>query len=277
MRSRRLGSELRRLREAAGKTADQAAQVLECSRPRISRIENGLNPLRQRDLRDLLEFYEVTDATLRHGLEDLVRTAGQRGWWFEYGDTIPPSYADLIGLEAEAEYIRSWQLALVPGVLQTEAYARAVLEANPAGVDPAVVEQRVAVRMERRKTTFEGERIPRFWAIMWEPLLRTPVGGPGVMKAQLQALVRSAGQPQVTLQVLPSERGASAGTSGAFVMFQIPPPYGDVVFLESLTSSSYIESPEDIRGYTLAFDHLRSYALDPTDSLSLISEIASSL
>ncbi|MDH6109043.1 transcriptional regulator with XRE-family HTH domain [Kitasatospora sp. MAP12-15] len=274
VRGRRLGSELRRLRDSVNKTTEDAAQALKCSRAKISRIETGASGIRRLDLGILLDLYGVTEQRDRDSLEALARDSRKRGWWHDYGDTIPPAYADFLGLEGDARYIRTWQPLVVPGLLQTEGYARALLEANPAAVRPERIDQLVRVRMERKDVLSKSDPA-RFWAIIWEPALRCPVGGRDVQRAQLDQLTKAAQLPNVTLQVVPMDVGATAGACGAFVMFGFTDsPTPGAVFLETLTSSHYLEQEAELDGYGLVFEYLRSAALSPAKSLDMISSIA---
>ncbi|WP_406092377.1 helix-turn-helix domain-containing protein [Kitasatospora purpeofusca] len=276
VRARRLGSELRRLREAVGKGTEDAAQALACSRAKISRIETGASGVRRLDLGILLDLYGVTGRE-RSALEELSRDSKKRGWWHDYGDTIPPAYADFLGLEGDARYIRTWQSMVVPGLLQTEHYARAVLEANPAAVRPERIDQLVEIRMERKDVLSKPDPA-RFSAIIWEPALRCPVGGRSVQRTQLEHLAAVAQLPNVTLQVVPLDVGATAGACGAFVMFGFTDsPIPGAVFLETLTSSHYMEQQAELDGYGLVFEYLRSSALNPANSLDMISAIAAEI
>ncbi|MFI6152314.1 helix-turn-helix domain-containing protein [Kitasatospora sp. NPDC051170] len=273
VRARRLGSELRRLREAAGKSTEDAAKVLACSRAKISRIETGASGVRRLDLGILLDLYGVA-ANERTGLEELSRESKKRGWWHDYGDTIPSAYVDVLGLEDDARYIRMWQTMVVPGLLQTESYARALLEANPAAVRPERIDQLVKIRMERKEVLAKPDPA-RFWAILWEPALRCPVGGATVHREQLVHLTEMAQLPNVTLQVVPLGVGATAGACGAFVMYGFSDsPTPGAVFLETLTSSHYLEEQGELDGYGLVFEYLRSAALNPKESLDMIAAIA---
>ncbi|MGK4582697.1 helix-turn-helix domain-containing protein [Kitasatospora sp. HPMI-4] len=274
VRGRRLGSELRRLRESAGKTTEDAAGALKCSRAKISRIETGAVGIRRLDLGILLDLYGIAESRDRDVLERLARDSKKRGWWHDYGDTIPPAYADFLGLEGDARYIRTWQPLVLPGLLQTEDYARALLAANPAAVRPERIDQLVEVRMERKDVLVKPDPA-RFWAIIWEPALRCPVGGVDVRRAQLGYLTEAAQLPNVTLQVVPLDVGATAGACGAFVMFGFTDsPTPGAVFLETLTSSHYLEQETELDGYGLVFEYLRSSALNPAQSLDMITAIA---
>ncbi|MFC8716770.1 DUF5753 domain-containing protein [Kitasatospora sp. NPDC057198] len=274
VRGRRLGLELRRLRESAGKSTEDAANALKCSRAKISRIETASVGIRRLDLGVLLDLYGVTEPKARDVLEALARDSRKRGWWHDYGDTIPSTYTDFLGLEEDARYIRTWQPLVLPGLLQTEDYARAMLEANPAAVRPERIDPLVKLRMER-KVVLTRPAPARFWAIVWEPALRCPVGGADVHQAQLRHLAEAARLPNVTLQVVPLDIGASAGACGAFVMFGLTDsPTPDAVFLETLTSSHYLEQTTELDSYGLVFEYLRSSALNPAQSLDLIAAIA---
>jgi transcriptional regulator with XRE-family HTH domain len=176
VRSRRVGSELRRLREAAGVTTAQAAEVLSCSPAKISRIENGIVSVRVVDLRILLDRYGDEDPERRAYLERLARDSNKHGWWQDYGDTIPPYYADFIGLEADASYIKTWETSIVPGLLQTPDYARAVMLANPAMISPGKLDNFISIRQERQARLEQGTDA-RLDAVIWEPALATTVGG----------------------------------------------------------------------------------------------------
>ncbi|MET9614184.1 DUF5753 domain-containing protein [Kitasatospora indigofera] len=220
-----------------------------------------------------LEGYGVSEARSRDALEELARDSKRRGWWHDYGDTIPSAYADFLGLEGDARYIRTWQPVVLPGLLQTEQYARALLEANPAAVRPERIDQLVKIRMERKEVLVKPDAA-RFWAIIWEPALRCPVGGKEVQRAQLDHLGKVAELPNVTLQVVPLEVGATAGACGAFVMFGFTDsPTPGAVFLETLTSSHYLEQEAELDGYGLVFEYLRSAALNPAQSLDMIAAV----
>ncbi|MFE5330736.1 helix-turn-helix domain-containing protein [Embleya sp. NPDC056575] len=278
VRRRRLGSELRRLREREARTLEDAAAVLECHKTKISRIENGRSGVRARDVRELLNLYGVDDPDVRATLEALAREGAKRGWWQDYTDTLPSSYADVIELEAAASYIRGFQTLLVPGLFQTEEYARAVHSANPAAIDPARTETLLEVRMARQGVLEKVDPVVRVSAIICEPAIITPVGGPLVMQAQLGRLLELSARPNVDIQILPISVGAHAGMSGPFIIFGFPLVGDtDVVFLENLTSSLYVEKQAETDFYTLVYDKLRSSALDPEASETAIRKAIAKL
>jgi Predicted transcriptional regulators len=277
VRRRRLGSELRRLREAAGLSLEDVGEHMECHKATISRLELGRSGARPRDLREILALYGVTDADTVAAYLEMSRNGRRPGWWQAFEDTLPSAYNDFIALEAEANYIRAFQPILVPGLLQTAGYARAVTRANPAIIGEDLLDQLVKVRSERQ-ALLDRDNPTRFWGIIGEAALRTPVGGPEVMAAQLDHLIDLSMRPNVALQVLPFAAGEHAGLSGPFLLMNFPlPRASQVVFLENLTSSLYLEKPEEIVGYTMAFDALRSSALEPKESIATIEAIRNDL
>jgi transcriptional regulator with XRE-family HTH domain len=271
IRRRRLGAELRRMREAGNLSLEQVAQQLECHRATISRLELGRSALRSRDLRHLLTMYGVTDENRIDAYVTMARTGRQRGWWQEYQDTLPPTYTDFIALESEATYLRAFQPLLLPGLLQTEGYASAVTRTLPTQMSDEDLNVYVRVRCARRSVIDTGK--VRFCAIISETTLRTPVGGPEVMQDQLRHLLKVVQLGNVTVQVLPYRVGEHAGLHGPFVLMSFPLEHeSDIIYLENLTSSLYLEKPEDVQAYTLVFDSLRSAALSPRDSEASIVE-----
>jgi transcriptional regulator with XRE-family HTH domain len=272
VRSRRVGSELRRLREAAGVTTARSAELLSCSPAKISRIENGIVSVRVVDLRLLLDRYGDEDTEHRAYLERLARESNKRGWWQDYGDTIPPYYADFIGLEADASYIKTWEPTTVAGLLQTPEYARAVMLANPAMVSPDKLDNFIGIRRERQARLEQGTDT-RFDAVIWEVALITTVGSDEIQRGQLSRLLELMTRPNINVQVLPLEAGDQASMSGSFVMFSFGSERSvSTVFVENLTSSQYLEMDQELRGYTLVFDALRSAALSPTASATRIRQ-----
>jgi transcriptional regulator with XRE-family HTH domain len=272
VRRRRLGMELRRLREAAGLTIDQVADRLECSDSKISRIETAHVGVTPRDVRDMLELYGVAGEQ-RDQLVQIAREARQRGWWHAYGDTKESTY---VGLEVAAASIRSFQAQVVPGLFQTTDYARAVIRAINPNLRPEEVERQLALRMARQPILTEDP--PELWVVIDEAVLCRSVGERGVMAEQLHHLTEVAELSTVTLQVLPFSAGEHAGMDGAFSILSFPEPADpEVVYLEHATSDLFLERAEDVRRYTLLFDHLRAAALRPGDSTAVISRMLKDL
>lgn len=273
VRRRQLGAELRRLREAAGLTCEEVGVRLECHGSKISRLENGRSGVRPRDLRDILDAYDVTDDRQREALLALARDSKKKGWWHTYGDVISDRYADLIALEHDASSIRVHESQLVHGLLQTEDYARAVTGYAPGREAVGEVETYVAVRMARQRRLRDDPPL-HLWAVLGEAVLRQQVGGRDVMRKQLHHLHETANLPNVDLQVLPYGAGEHAGMDGAFTILGFPEQAAlDVVYLENLTSGLYVEQEEEVGRYVLAFDRLRAAALSHKDSAALIAQI----
>jgi Domain of unknown function (DUF5753) len=195
-------------------------------------------------VRALLELYGVTGPE-RNGLIQLARDARQPGWWHSFRDVLPNPYEVYIGLEAGAAAIRNFEPVVVPGLLQTEDYARAAFRNGPRELDRDDVERRVEVRMARQKILTRADR-PRLWAVIDEAVIRRVVGGPEVMRGQLRHLIDGAGQGRTTIQVVPYSAGAHAGTTGPFVILQFPEPTDPaVVYVETLAGDIYLDEHLD--------------------------------
>lgn len=273
IRRRRLGLELRRLRERAGYSVEEMAEHLECSQSKVRRIEIGRVPVRQRDLRDLLDYYGVAEQD-REPLLALARESKKKGWWHTYGDAVPDWFQTYVGLEAEASDLRNYKAELVPGLLQIEPYARAIHEAVLADDTDEEIARLVDVRMARQGLLTREENPPRLWAILNEAVLWRLVGGRGVMREQLHHLTEMAKPANVTIQVLPFDAGAHASMVGSFMILGFPDQHDpDVVFVEHHTGSLYLERAIEVDRYTLDFDHVRATALSPKDSLALIASV----
>ena len=276
VRRKRLGVELRRLREQAQLTCEDVGQRLECSGTRISRMETGRISVRPGDLRELLEVYGVTGAEA-DSLVELAREARRKGWWHTYGRTLPHWFESYIGLEFEAVRLRDFQSMVVPGLLQTEDYARSVLRAAPHAGSSAEVDRLVALRMERQ-TILGQDSPPDLWVVLSEGVLRVQVGGPAVMRAQLERLACIAERPNVTLQVLPCTATAHVHPVSPFTMLEFPDPADPaVVYLEHLTGSLVLENEDDVRRHRVVFDRLCAVALDARRSAGLIARMAADL
>ena len=273
VRRRRLGMELRRLREQAGLTIEQVANALECSDSKISRIENGQVSAAPRDVRDMLILFGVGGGQ-QEELVQIAREARQKGWWSSYEDR---AITALIGFEAAATSIRTYEVSLVPGLLQTVEYARAVTRAVRPTLRPGEVNHRVAVRTARQAHLPEDDP-PELWVVLDEAALRRPVGGPSVMSGQVLHLLEATALPNVTLQVLPFDTGEHAGMDGSFTIYGFADPADkDVVYLENAISDLYVERPEDVRRYAMLFNHLRAAALKPGDSSAFMADLLKEL
>jgi transcriptional regulator with XRE-family HTH domain len=276
VRRRRLAAELRALREAARLTCEEVAEHMECSASKISRVETGRVSVSPRDVRDMLGLYGV-DAQQRDSLVQLARESRQKGWWHAYSDTIQPRFATYVGLEDAAAEIRTYEVNLVPGLLQTEDYARTVINAGNLTGSQEDVERRVALRMARQPA-LTGDDPPQLWAVLDEAALRRTVGGRGLMRMQLDHLVELAGMPNVAVQVIPFVAGAHPGMGKPFVILAFPERADpDVVYLEDLTSTLYLEDVDEIDRYNMLFNHLRATALSFEESAALITSVAKEL
>jgi len=274
VRRRRLAAELRRLREAGGLTCEEVAERLECSASKISRVENARVGIIVRDVKALLDLYGVSPGKHREGLLALARDGRRKGWWIQYGDMLTDTYQDYISLESSATSIRTFENQLVPGLLQTPGYARAVAAALPHQKADAEIEKFVEVRMARR-TVLHKVRPPQLWAILDEAVLRRPIGGPVVMREQVLHLLEAARSPSVTLQALPFGIGSHAGVEGPFSVLGFPEPADlDVVYIEYLANGLYLESSAEIQLYGTVFDHLRASALSASESLAFVAKVA---
>jgi transcriptional regulator with XRE-family HTH domain len=268
VRRRRLAAELRRLRDQAQLTIDDVAEKLKCSASKISRIETGHVGVSTKDARELLRLYGLPDDQVE-ALVQLAREARRKGWWHAYQEAFTGAF---VGLEAEASSLRAYQALLVPGLLQTEDYTRAVIRAARPDATAAQIEKRVQARLARQQLLTEADP-PQYWAVIDEAVLCRSVGGPRVMLAQLNWLVDRAALPHVTIQVLPFSAGAHAGMEGPFLILGFPEQADpDVVYVDNTTAGIYLEDPAEILRYTLMFDHLRAAALGPDASLTRMTE-----
>ncbi len=273
VRRRRLSGELRRLRDQAQLTIDDVAEKLSCSASKISRIETGHVSVTPRDTREMLKLYGVEPDQLE-ALVQLAKEARKKGWWHSYNEVFTGAF---VGLEAETSSLRAYQALLVPGLLQTEDYMRAVITAaRPDATEPHV-EKRVKARLARQRLLTDIDP-PRYWAVIDEAVLCRTVGGLEVMHAQLNFLISRASLPHVTIQVLPFSAGAHAGMEGPFLILGFPEQGDpDVVYVDNTTSGIYLEEPAEILRYTLMFDHLRAAALAPDETLTRIATAAARL
>ncbi|MCH0559764.1 helix-turn-helix transcriptional regulator [Streptomyces sp. MUM 16J] len=269
VRSRRLGATLRTYRQAANLDQPQAAEVIASSQARISRVESGHANLRVIELRLLLDAYGVTDQEVRKKLEDLAKHSKNRGWWLEHAAHLRPDYLDHIALEDDATHIREWQPVLVPGLLQTPTYAKAVITEGPNYVTPERVGQLVKVREGRQAKIEEGGAT--YTAILWEAVITHPLVGVEVHREQLSAILEVGKRKNVTVQVLPFSAGVLAAVTSAFCAFSFgSDPAVEAATLDNLRGASVLEGAEDLAAYANAFDLLRSSALAPEASAQLL-------
>jgi transcriptional regulator with XRE-family HTH domain len=272
VRRRRLALELRRLREAAKLTCEEVADHLECSTSKISRVETGRVSVSPRDVRDMLELYGVPVAQ-RESLVQLARDSRQKGWWHAFSDTMQPQFATYVGLESAASEIRIYEVSLIPELLQTEDYARAVIRSGMMSSPSDDIDRQVELRMARQPAITRDDP-PKVWAVLDEAALRRQVGGPGLMRLQLEHLLAQASLPNVALQVIPFGGGAHPAMGRPFIILVFPERVDtDVVYLEDLTSALYVEDVAEVDRYNVFFNHLRATALSFDDSSALITSV----
>jgi transcriptional regulator with XRE-family HTH domain len=267
LRRRRLGMELRRLRETARLTIEDVAKELECSDSKISRIETGQVSATPRDVRDMLEIYGVPEKE-RKELIQIAREARQKAWWHAYTD-LPLSA--FVGLEAAASSMSIYAAQVLPGLFQTRDYARAVIKGIHHSLALDDIERRVELRMERQ-SLLEGDDPPKLWVVVDEAAVRRQVGGSEVMRQQIERLIEMASFPNVTLQILPFVNGEHTGLDGAFMIVGFPEEADpNVVYIENTAAKDlYVEDKDVVREYDIMFDHLRAAALSPSDSIGFL-------
>jgi transcriptional regulator with XRE-family HTH domain len=279
VRRRRLGAELRRLRDAHSLKLDEVAGQLGLVASTLSRIETGKAPIKTYYLNNLLDMYKVQDPGVRQLLVDMAREGHRKGWWSDYDDVLPSGFDVYVGLEAEAAGIRSYEPNLVQGLLQTMDYAAAVLrELHPRDTEDQV-QRMVDLRMQRqRQRLFDIDPPIELWLILDESAIRRVVGGPAVMEGQLEHLVDANRWPNVTLQVLGFESGAHAGMDGAFSILEFPERTDrDVAVADGVGGTAFLEKDRDVRTWAEAFDRLRAAALSPAASIQLIQKVIAEL
>jgi transcriptional regulator with XRE-family HTH domain len=274
VRLRRLAAELRTLRSEAGLTREVVQERTGVNQGTLWRIEKGQAKPHTGTLETLFDLYGVPEAR-RTELIELTRGAKHPGWLRQFTDVIPQGYAAYISFESEAKIAHNYESLYIPGLLQTEEYARAaVRDGLPMAAEE--IERNVETRMERQVVLGRKreEREPlEFWAVVDEAALRREVGGPAVMRAQLGRLLEVSERPNITLQVLPFDRGAHPGMTGAFVRLNFGPVAPDVVYVESLAGDIFLETEAEIDRYSMVFDHLRAGALSPRDTSAFIATL----
>ena len=272
VRRRELGARLRALRTEHGFTVEDVAERMEVSPAKISRIETAARGVSLADVRFLCDLYQVaTDERSR--LLTLTRESRRRSWWQQYG--LPESLSTYIGLEDAAASIQQYETSIVPPLLQTEDYARALVSGVGFDAPPERVDQLVDVRLARQQL-LSAENAPTLWAVIDEASLHRLVGGPDVMRAQLDALAERSRAHNVTLQVIPYQAGAHPGVNSSFIILHLE-EVKDVVYVEGLIGNFYLQNPDDVARYRRTFDELRAVAAGPQESRKLIQAVAGRL
>lgn len=278
VRRRRLSAALRRAREDSGLTADAAAKTLGWPASKVTRMERGESRRPAvSDVLDMLDAYGVKDEAKRQAMATLARQARERGWWEQFRDELGGS---LVEFETEASQIRTFEALLIPGLLQTADYARAVFRGGMV-VDEAMIERRVQARLARQQI-LDREQPPTLWAVIDEAAVAKHVGGPQVMREQLHHLVEMAARPNIGIQILPNAAGAHAAMTGAFAILSYATAEDpELVYVETGATGAngdlYLESPEEVARYTLRYDHVRASALGADASRAYLVELTKEL
>lgn len=269
LRRRELGAFLRARRQELGLTVDQVAERLLCSPSKVSRMETGQRGATARDVRDLCELYGVLDAGERERLMNLAREGKEQGWWQSYD----LDFSTYVGLEAAATELKYYQTTIVPGLLQTADYARAMLEVTVPALSPERIEKLLEVKLTRQQILTQDPPL-KVWALLDEAALHRVVGGPSVMARQLDKLTEITSTPYVTMQVIAFGAGAHAAMDSTFNILDFAGPVPSVVYVEGLVGWIYLDRPQDIDRYQQVFALLREKALSPQESRELIAKIA---
>nr|WP_231859087.1 helix-turn-helix transcriptional regulator [Actinoplanes missouriensis] len=270
VRRLQLGAHLRALRRAKGVTRDEAGYRIRGSESKISRMELGKVSFKERDVTDLLKLYGVEDPAEHQRVLALAREANTPSWWHAYGDVLDTWFQNYLDLEQAAELIRTYEVQFVPGLLQTDAYARAVIRLGHDHADPGEIDRRARLRMARKQVLARPDA-PRLWAVLDEAVLRRPIGGPEVLREQIQSLLDVCDSPAVRLQVMPFASGGHAAAGGAFTILRFPhEKLPDVVYIEHLTSGLYLERREEVDHYAAAFGRLSIEAEHPSRTPDLL-------
>ncbi len=273
MRRIALGTQLRRLRERRGITRETAGDAIRASHAKISRLELGRVGFKTRDVADLLTLYGVTDDQERDAFLTLVRRANEPGWWHQYGEVLCSWFETYLGLEQASSVIRTYEVQFVPGLLQTEDSARAVIELCQLHSSPDEVDRRVALRMARQDLLTQPEA-PDYWAVLDEAALRRAPGSRAALHTQIRHLLEMAELPNVTLQVLPFHAGGHAAAGGPFTILRFAEPdLPDIVYLEQLTSAVYLDKKRETDNYLLVMDRLCVEAASPTDTTHFLTTL----
>jgi transcriptional regulator with XRE-family HTH domain len=269
-----LARQLQALREKSGMSHEQAAQAIDSSEStirRMERAEGGLEPL---TVKSLLMAYGVSDAGEIDAFLALSRDASKPGWWHSYDDVLPSWFRAAAGLEESASLIRAYEPQVVPGLLQTEGYIRAITAASSPAATEDSTERAVALRLARQQLLGRPDP-PEYRVVLDETVLRRTIGGHKVMRAQLEHLIQAAGQPQVTIQVIPFAAGWHPALYGMFNIFRFPAAQlPDIVYTEALTGAYYLDKPDESARYTEALDRLCAQAASPERTVTILGEIA---
>jgi transcriptional regulator with XRE-family HTH domain len=277
VRRLQLGARLRTLRLAKGVTREDAGYAIRASESKISRMELGRVSFKERDVTDLLKLYGVEDPAEHERLIALAREANTPSWWHTYGDVLSTWFQNYLDLEQAAELIRTYEVQFVPGLLQTDAYARAVIMLGHGTATRTEIDRRAKLRMARQEV-LQRESAPKLWAVLDEAVLRRPIGGRAVLREQIEALLTASAMPNVRLQIMPFDSGGHAAAGGAFSILRFPhQDLPDVVYIEHLTSGLYLDKREDVDHYAAAMGRLFIEAEPPDRTPAILRGILADL
>ncbi len=266
-----LGVRLRRLRQARGISREAAGWEIRGSESKISRMELGRVPFKERDVADLLTLYGVGERD-RTALLGLARRANAPAWWRQFGEVVPPWYLSYLGLEEAASLIRAYEAHFVPGLLQTADYARAVLAREHPAASTVELERRIELRRSRQQVLARADP-PQFWAVLDEAVLRREIGGRDVMRAQVRALLEAADRPNVRLQIVRFHQGSAAPAGFPFAILRFAEPeLPDVVYVEQLTGAVYLDKPGDVDHYAMAMERACIEAEPPERTVHILGD-----
>jgi len=281
VRRRRLGAELRRLRDLCDLTLQEVADRMECSHAKLSRIELGRTGIRPKEVRELLDIYGQHDQERREYLLDLARpTKREKVWWTKYQGSLPAPYYTYIDLEAAANSIMVYEPSLVHGLLQTMEYARTTVAGGWKEISETEIQERVDARMLRQehlKQRRDKEGLPRLWVILDESVLYRQIGGPVVCKAQLEHVLEAMADHKTTVQVMPMKTGAHPGIPGPFTLLGFEKDDPPAVYVETIAGDAYVEEESDIERCSITFEHLRAMALSSDDTERMIKQVIAKL
>ncbi|GAA1701632.1 helix-turn-helix transcriptional regulator [Kribbella yunnanensis] len=267
-----LGGQLRRMREQAGISRADAGWQIRASESKVSRMELGRVGFKERDVSDLLDLYGMRDDDERFRLMELARAANNPGWWSRYGDVMPTWFTNYVGLEVAATLIRTYEVMFVPGLLQTEEYARAVVQLGKTYLPNEEVAQRVALRVTRQKILSRSTPA-RLWVVIDESVLHRPVGGAEILRAQIEHLMTVAREPNITLQIMPFSSVGYPGAGGAFSILRFPDgDLPDIVYIEHAASALYLDKLEEVDEYAAIMEGLTIAAAPVSATEGLLKE-----
>jgi transcriptional regulator with XRE-family HTH domain len=275
VRLRRLAAELSKLRAGAALSREDVEEQTGINEATLYRIETARARPQKRTLVALLDLYGITDPQ-RSDMLALASGAEHQGWMQPYHSQLPEEYATYIAFEAEARSVRNYESLYIPGLLQTEDYARAVITGTLPMASQTQVEQRVQARMERQEL-LRGDDPLEMWAIVDEAATRRAVGGPAIMRAQIKHIIGAAQAPNVTFQVISYDKGAHPGMSGSFVHMAFDDPLDpELVYIDTLAGDLFLEADADIRRYRTMFQHLQAIALSPRETSAELAKAVKS-